>query len=97
MLTDYNTLAGLSGVSSLLANTITQGQKRLPGLITIQQTKEKDEVLGKLKGLGDTILGMSSLGHTLYPVLMIPRREIWTVDKQLQVYATRRRRILDEL
>lgn len=60
---DYNTLATLPGTSSLLDKTIMQAQKRLPTLITAQQTKEKDEVLGKLKDLGNTVLGTFPLIH----------------------------------
>lgn len=60
---DYNTLATLPGTSSLLDKTIMQAQKRLPTLITAQQTKEKDEVLGKLKDLGNTVLGTFHFIH----------------------------------
>lgn len=32
-------------------------EQRLPGLLAAAQEKEKDEVLGKLKDLGNTLLG----------------------------------------
>ncbi|GAA5919456.1 hypothetical protein JCM1841_002404 [Sporobolomyces salmonicolor] len=58
---DWNKLATLPGITPLLAQQVKQAQQRLPKLITVQQEKEKDEVLGKLKDLGNTVLGKFGL------------------------------------
>lgn len=62
--TDYETLNSLSSatatVPSAMQKTISDSLRRLPPLIAEQQEKEKDEVLSKLKDLGNTVLGQSS-------------------------------------
>lgn len=40
-----------------MASANQKALQRLPGLIGLQQEKEKDEVLSKLKDLGNTVLG----------------------------------------
>lgn len=57
-LADYNTLAALPGLGPLAA-TVKLAQRRLPALIQTQQDKEKDQVFGQLKDLGNTVLGKS--------------------------------------
>jgi len=54
---DYNKLATLPDLTPLLARQVKQAQTRIPGAIEKQQQKEKDEVMGKLKDLGNTVLG----------------------------------------
>lgn len=61
---DYNKLATLPDVSPLLADQIKAAQRRLPDKVRAQQDKEKDEVIGKLKDLGNTLLGASSPTET---------------------------------
>ncbi|GAA5848744.1 hypothetical protein JCM3766R1_006587 [Sporobolomyces carnicolor] len=56
-LEDFNHLATLPNLTPLLAQQIKLAQARIPKAIKIQQQKEKDEVLGKLKNLGNTVLG----------------------------------------
>lgn len=56
-LADFNRLATLPDNSPLLADQIRAAQRRLPDKIRAQQEKEKDEVIGKLKDLGNTLLG----------------------------------------
>ena len=62
---DYETLDSLSSttstVPSTMRQTISDSLRRLPPMIAEQQEKEKDEVLSKLKDLGNTVLGQSSL------------------------------------
>ncbi|GAA5953530.1 hypothetical protein JCM3765_005064 [Sporobolomyces pararoseus] len=56
-LEDFNHLATLPDLTPLLSQQIKLAQSRIPKAIEIQQQKEKDEVLGKLKNLGNTVLG----------------------------------------
>ena len=62
---DYETLDSLSSTTSTvpptMRKTISDSLRRLPPMIAEQQEKEKDEVLSKLKDLGNTVLGQSSL------------------------------------
>ncbi|BGP31371.1 hypothetical protein JCM10296v2_003135 [Rhodotorula toruloides] len=60
-LADFNKLATLPDVSPLLADQIKAAQRRLPDKVRVQQDKEKDEVIGKLKDLGNTLLGKVGL------------------------------------
>ncbi|GAA6056880.1 hypothetical protein JCM3770_005126 [Rhodotorula araucariae] len=60
-LEDFNKLAALPGNSPLLAQQIKQAQARLPGKIEMQQAKEKEEVVDKLKDLGNMVLGKFGL------------------------------------
>ncbi|GAA5906477.1 hypothetical protein JCM6882_004446 [Rhodosporidiobolus microsporus] len=60
-LEDFNKLSTLSDISPLLAQQIKQAKQRIPKKIEVQQQKEKDEVLGKLKDLGNTVLGKFGL------------------------------------
>ncbi|GAA6007476.1 hypothetical protein JCM10207_006355 [Rhodosporidiobolus poonsookiae] len=62
-LEDFKTLSTHSDLTPLLADQIRDAQKRLPPKIVKQQEKEKDEVIGKLKDLGNTVLGKFGL-HT---------------------------------
>lgn len=54
---DFNKLANLPGNSPILVKQIKVAQARLPKKIEDQQAKEKDEVVGKLKDLGNMVLG----------------------------------------
>ncbi|GAA5893359.1 hypothetical protein JCM8208_004419 [Rhodotorula glutinis] len=60
-LEDFNKLAGLPGNSLILVKQIKVAQARLPKKIEEQQAKEKDEVVGKLKDLGNMVLGKFGL------------------------------------
>lgn len=55
--TDWNKLDALSTTPPSLSPQIKAAQRRLPEQIKVQQEKEKDEVLGKLKDLGNMVLG----------------------------------------
>ena len=98
---DYNTLESLPGITQLVAKSVALAKTRLPPLIAVQQDKEKDEVLGKLKDLGNTVLGALSrisflLAHLADHSLRWPR-QVWPEHGQLQIHAAARRRVLDEL
>lgn len=56
---DFNRLSSLppTDTTPLLRQQIAEAKRRLPKKIEEQQQKEKDEVLGKLKDLGNTVLG----------------------------------------
>lgn len=69
---DFNKLATLPDVSSLLADQSKAAQRRLPEKIRAQQDKEKGEVIGKLKDLGNTLLGALRLAE-LPPLLPTSR------------------------
>ncbi|GAA5866677.1 hypothetical protein JCM8547_002720 [Rhodosporidiobolus lusitaniae] len=60
-LVDFNKLSALPSLSPLLVSQIKDAQKRLPKKIEVQQQKEKDEVLGKMKDLGNMVLGKFGL------------------------------------
>ncbi|GAA5986576.1 hypothetical protein JCM10908_003806 [Rhodotorula pacifica] len=60
-LDDWNTLGTLSDTPPSLSAQIKAAQRRLPDQIKLQQEKEKDEVLGKLKDLGNMVLGKFGL------------------------------------
>ncbi|BGP24007.1 TPR domain containing protein [Rhodotorula toruloides] len=60
-LTDYDKLATLPDISPLLADQIRAAQHRLPDKVRAQEEKEKDEAIGKLKDLGNTLLGKFGL------------------------------------
>lgn len=63
--TDWNKLETLSATPPSLAPRIKEAKRRLPEQIKVQQEKEKDEVLGKLKDLGNMVLGELLLRSTL--------------------------------
>ncbi|GAA5987420.1 hypothetical protein JCM11641_002285 [Rhodosporidiobolus odoratus] len=56
-LEDFTALLSHADLTPLQRTQITLAKKRLPQKIEVQQQKEKDEVLGKLKDLGNTVLG----------------------------------------
>ncbi|GAA6005028.1 hypothetical protein JCM11491_002313 [Sporobolomyces phaffii] len=56
-LEDFNKLATLPDITPLLSQQVKVAQGRIPRAIEVQQQKEKDEVMGKLKNLGNTVLG----------------------------------------
>ena len=56
-LLDYKTLSQLDNVSPAILQTSKNAQSRLPKLIAAEQQKEQAEVMGKLKDLGNTVLG----------------------------------------
>ena len=69
--TDWNTLETLSTTPPSLAPQIKAAQRRLPEQIKVQQEKEKDEVLGKLKDLGNMVLGKLVFCYPLVPAKQI--------------------------
>ncbi|BGP15429.1 hypothetical protein JCM10213_005070 [Rhodosporidiobolus nylandii] len=60
-LEDFTALSSHAGLSPLLATQIKLARQRLPRKIEVQQEKEKEEVMGKLKDLGNMVLGKFGL------------------------------------
>ncbi|GAA5994467.1 uncharacterized protein JCM10292_002082 [Rhodotorula paludigena] len=71
-LEDFNKLAALPDNSPLLADQIKQAQARLPKKIEKQQEKEKEEVVGKLKDLGNMVLGKFGLSTDNFKMVEQP-------------------------
>jgi hypothetical protein len=77
--------------------------RRLPPLIETRQQKETEEMMGKLKELGNSVLGtvvfllsddcFSLLTKGLNVKLF---RQVWALDRQFQVCEERRRRRLQD-
>ncbi|KAK4685756.1 hypothetical protein P7C73_g4383, partial [Tremellales sp. Uapishka_1] len=63
---DYTALLSLLPPSSPQLPAIRRALSQLPGRITIQQEKEKDEMLGKLKELGNGLLGKFGLSTDMF-------------------------------
>lgn len=59
-LTDYKTMNAMPHPDSL-QSSITSALQRIPPKITITSEREKEEMMGKLKGLGDSVLGYFGL------------------------------------
>lgn len=59
-LEDYNTMNRMPHPASLQP-LLTAALKRLPRKITVASEKEKEEMMGKLKGIGDNVLGYFGL------------------------------------
>lgn len=60
LLADYKTMSGMPHPASL-EPTLTAALKRLPGKVAAVSEKEKEEMMGKLKGIGDSVLGYFGL------------------------------------
>ncbi|KAM0746446.1 hypothetical protein T439DRAFT_329882 [Meredithblackwellia eburnea MCA 4105] len=73
-LSDHKTILTLpsSVVPLPISQSATQALKRLPPLIEVQQQKEKDEVMGKLKDLGNTVLGKFGLSTDNFKFVQQP-------------------------
>ncbi|UZJ52842.1 hypothetical protein CBS101457_002162 [Exobasidium rhododendri] len=59
-LEDYKTMNAMPHPASLQPS-LNAALKRIPSLITSTSEKEKEEMMGKLKGLGDSVLGYFGL------------------------------------
>jgi hypothetical protein len=57
---DYKTINGMPHPVSL-QTSLDAALKRLPAKIITTSEKEKEEMMGKLKGLGDSVLGYFGL------------------------------------
>lgn len=63
---DYTTLAAKLQSSSPQLPEVRRALTRLPSRIALQQGKEKDEMLGKLKDLGNSLLGKFGLNTDMF-------------------------------
>ena len=66
LITDYKLLVTLLPRSAPQATAIRQALNTLPQRIALQQEKEKDEMMGKLKELGNGILGKFGLSTDMF-------------------------------
>lgn len=63
---DYTTLIKITSSTSPIAATARAALRTLPERIRSQQNKEKDEMLGKLKELGNSILGNFGMSTDMF-------------------------------
>jgi hypothetical protein len=66
MQADYSLLIKLLPPQSPVRTTARRALLTLPDRIRVQQEKEKDEMLGKLKELGDGLLGKFGLSTDMF-------------------------------
>ena len=60
-LKDYETLVEQPGLDNYTKGECARAKQRLPSMIKDQMEKEKEEMMGKLKDLGNTLLGKFGL------------------------------------
>ncbi|KAI9028100.1 hypothetical protein CLU79DRAFT_737717 [Phycomyces nitens] len=60
-LEDYKALSKMAGLDAYTRKECSRAQRTLPDVIKAQMEKEKDEMMGKLKDLGNTLLGKFGL------------------------------------
>ncbi|OAD78546.1 hypothetical protein PHYBLDRAFT_107422, partial [Phycomyces blakesleeanus NRRL 1555(-)] len=60
-LEDYKTLVKTPNLDAYTRKECTRAERTLPDIIKVQMEKEKDEMMGKLKDLGNTLLGKFGL------------------------------------
>lgn len=80
---DYNTLLELLPSGQEMREVQTKLQKLKPRLEEAQK-KETSEMLGKLKTLGNSLLGMVRKGVAV-PEANCTRRKFWSLNRQFQV------------
>ncbi|KAL1919429.1 uncharacterized protein VTP21DRAFT_2122 [Calcarisporiella thermophila] len=78
-LEDYKKLKEISDIPSH-QQTCLQAIQRLPPRIQVQQEKEKQEMLGKLKDLGNTILGKFGLSTDNFKLQQDPNTGGYSVN-----------------
>jgi hypothetical protein len=96
---DYNKLLELIIPSSSTQSQIAEIQRSLRSVKPRQEAAQKaetGEMMNKLKGLGDSLLGNAFI-FTPVCRCLTGSRKLWLVDRQLQVRAERSRRIFGQL
>jgi hypothetical protein len=68
---DYTTLSTLSTLTPSDSKSVDAALKRVPILISKQQEVEKNEVLGKLKELGNGVLGSFPFFFSRYGFILL--------------------------
>lgn len=63
---DYKVLVSLVPSASPQLRDIRKALESLPARIGVQQEKEKDEMIGKLKDLGNSLLGKFGLSTDMF-------------------------------
>ncbi|CAG8511200.1 10715_t:CDS:2 [Acaulospora colombiana] len=83
-LEDYKTLQSTPSHQSELdpstRNSINSSIQRLPSIIAQQQEKEKNEMLGKLKDFGNTVLGKFGLSTDNFQMVKDPNSEGYSIQ-----------------
>lgn len=77
---DYNKLLELHPEGSAQARDVERALRSLAPRVEVAQKQEVDEMLGKLKGIGNTVLGQS-LPWTTKAFSDCIIREVWPVDR----------------
>ncbi|KAK4699503.1 hypothetical protein P7C70_g6756, partial [Phenoliferia sp. Uapishka_3] len=70
--TDQKTLSTLPGITPLVAKSSKEALASLPPKIAEAQEREKDEVMGKLKDLGNSVLGKFGLNTDNFKFVQQP-------------------------
>ena len=83
--TDYRTLLGLLPESSAQRSEINRKLRNLEPRIENQRKEEMGEMVGKLKELGNTFLGLPQRERNWHKNLTKAHRKFWSLDRQLQI------------
>lgn len=93
--TDWKKLQTLAGSDMTLLNSAKVAERRLPPRIDVKKADETKEMMDKLKGMGNSLLGLPSHVYR-HRQVSDPSRQIRIVNGQFPVYAKRRGRLLYE-
>ena len=84
--TDWKTLQTLAGSDKALLNSAKAAERRLPPRIDVKKAEETKEMMDKLKGMGNSLLGLCTL-YFLYSQVSDLSRQIRIVNGQFPIYA----------
>lgn len=83
---DYNTLLKILPPTSPQIAPIQRSLASIKPRAEAAQKKETEEVMSKLKGLGNSLLGQYSWHLTHVPLVKFSLfRKLWLIDRQLQI------------
>lgn len=95
--TDYRTLLSLLPESSAQRLEINRTLKNMEPRIENQRKKETGEMMGKLKELGNTLLGLPHDARPWDKMLTKFHRQLWSLNRQFQFRTEWTRGIFREL